>query len=67
MKRITMLALALGISILGLQTRTSAADPSCATQCNNNYKQCQKVCSVNPCIVSCDTSLQSCMSSCPTG
>jgi hypothetical protein len=65
MKRIKMLALAMGLSVMALSANRSAADPPCRVQCQQNYDQCQAICSQNPCFVSCDTTLQSCLSSCP--
>ena len=66
MKRITTLAFAMGLSLMAAQVKTSAADPPCQVQCQQNYDQCQTICSQNPCIISCDTALQSCLSSCPS-
>jgi len=37
---------------------------SCAGQCRNNYRDCMKVCSNNPCLVSCDTVFGNCLDSC---
>ena len=65
MKRMTLLAFAMGLSLMATQVKTSAADPPCQVQCQQNYNQCQTICSQNPCFVSCDTTLQSCLSSCP--
>ena len=39
--------------------------PPCEVQCEQNYNQCQTICSQNPCIISCDTQYQNCLSSCP--
>ena len=64
MKSIKLLALAMGLSLMALTAGRGAAEPTCQEQCQINYGHCQEVCSQNPCIISCDTALQSCLSSC---
>jgi len=64
MKNAKRIAFALGLALMALQANRGGAATTCAKQCDNNYKQCQQVCSVNNCIISCDTQLQSCVSSC---
>jgi hypothetical protein len=65
MRKLTMLALAMGLSLMAFNADRSAAAPSCEQQCQQDYVQCQQICSKNPCVVSCDTPLQSCLSNCP--
>lgn len=65
MKRMTLLAFAMGLSMMAMQVKTSAADPACQAQCQDNYRQCQVTCTENPCLISCDTQLQACLSGCP--
>jgi hypothetical protein len=64
MKKIKLLAFAMGLSLMALHADRGTAAPTCQKQCEDNYKQCQQTCSENPCIVSCDTALDSCLSSC---
>jgi hypothetical protein len=66
MRNLKLLTLGLGLSFLALTSGRSAADPSCEVQCQQQYQQCQQICSKNPCFVSCDTPLQSCLSACDT-
>lgn len=64
MRKVKMLALAIGLSLMALHASRGAAASACEEQCNVNYQRCQQVCSVNDCIISCDTQLQACLSSC---
>jgi len=64
MRKIKLLTLAMGLSILALQADRSAADPTCEQQCQINNKDCQKICSENPCLISCDQQLQYCLDGC---
>ena len=66
MRKIKLLTFAMGLSLVALTADRGMAEPSCEKQCQMNYVQCQQVCSKNPCFVSCDTTLQSCLSNCPT-
>jgi hypothetical protein len=66
MKKIKLLAFAMGLSLMALYADRGAAAPPCEQQCQMNYQQCQQICSENPCFVSCDTNLQNCLSSCGT-
>jgi hypothetical protein len=63
MKNAKRIAFALGLT-LALQANRGGAATTCAKQCDDNYKQCQQVCSQNPCLISCDSQLQYCLSSC---
>ena len=64
MRNFKLLVFGLGLSFLALNAGRSTAAPTCQEQCQINYQHCQEVCSENPCFVSCDTTLQSCLSSC---
>jgi hypothetical protein len=62
--RIKLLGFAMGLSLMALHADRGAAASNCQGQCQANYNQCQMVCSQNPCLVSCDTQLQDCLSGC---
>jgi hypothetical protein len=64
MKKIKMLTLAMGLSLLALQADRGVADTTCEAQCRANNVQCQITCSQNPCLISCDQQLQYCLDSC---
>ena len=64
MKKIKLLTLAMGLSVLALQANRGAADTTCEAQCRANNLQCQVTCSQNPCLISCDQALQYCLDSC---
>ena len=66
MRKIKLLTFAMGLSLMALGASRGTADPSCQTQCQQNYAQCQQICNQNPCFVSCDTTLQSCLNNCPS-
>jgi len=66
MRKVKLLAFAMGLSLMALTASRGTADPSCQQQCQMNYTQCQQVCSKNPCFVSCDTNLQNCLAACPS-
>lgn len=65
MRKVKLLAFAMGLSLTALTASRGAADPSCQQQCQMDYTQCQQICSKNPCFVSCDTNLQNCLNNCP--
>ncbi|HEY3569795.1 MAG TPA: hypothetical protein VGP73_17815 [Thermoanaerobaculia bacterium] len=56
----------MGLSLMALSASRGSADPSCQTQCQTDYAQCQQICNQNPCFVSCDTNLQNCLAACPS-
>lgn len=64
MRKIKLLAFAMGLSLMALHAGRGVAASACEKQCNDNYDHCQQVCSENPCFISCDTQLQACLSSC---
>jgi hypothetical protein len=64
MNKIKLLAFAMGLSLMALNAGRGAAEPTCQEQCQINYEHCQQVCNQNPCIISCDSQLQYCLSSC---
>ena len=59
MRKVKLLAFAMGLSLTALTASRGAADPTC-------QQQCQEICSQNPCFVSCDTNLQNCLANCPS-
>jgi len=65
MRKVKLLAFAMGLSLMALNAESGKADPSCQQQCQMSYVQCQQICSKNPCFVSCDTNLQNCLANCP--
>lgn len=64
MRKIQLLGFAMGLSFMALHPYRAAAAPTCEQQCQMDYQQCQQICSQNPCFVSCDTTLQACLSNC---
>jgi len=63
MRKIKMLALAMGLAFTALQASNGAA-ATCEENCRAEYEQCQVICSKNPCLVSCDFGLRICLSNC---
>jgi len=64
MKNAKRIAFALGLTLMALVANRGGAATTCEKQCNDNYEQCQQVCSENPCLISCDSQLQYCLSGC---
>jgi hypothetical protein len=64
MKNARRTAFALGLTLMALQANRGGAATTCEKQCDDNYKQCQQVCSQSNCIISCDSQLQYCLSGC---
>jgi hypothetical protein len=65
MRKIKMLALAMGLSFLALQTgKSEAVQTTCQDDCYRGYRQCQIICSKNPCLVSCEFNLNRCLNNC---
>ena len=54
---------ALGL-MTALSPETAAAPNSCEQECYQDYQQCVPFCSKNPCLVSCETVLEICLSNC---
>jgi hypothetical protein len=66
MKNLKWLVFGLGLSFMALHGQRGTAVTPCQADCQSNYQQCQVTCSQNPCLISCDTELRACMSSCPS-
>ena len=64
MRKIKMLTLALGLSLVALHAGRSGATTTCEQQCYANDPQCRVICSKNPCLISCDDQLRYCLNGC---
>ncbi|HTG33920.1 MAG TPA: hypothetical protein VLB76_13405 [Thermoanaerobaculia bacterium] len=64
MRKIKMLTLAMGLSLLALAADRSGAETTCEQQCRINDRQCQIICSKNPCLISCADQLRFCLDGC---
>jgi hypothetical protein len=66
MRKIKMLALAMGLAFTALQATSSSANsiPTCELRCRAEYNQCQEICSKTPCLVSCEFGLRICLNNC---
>jgi len=64
MRKIKMLALAMGLAFTALQASNGDAATACEQNCRAEYQQCQVICSKNPCLVSCDYGLRICLDNC---
>ena len=64
MRKIKMMALALGLTGLALTASTSAAEPTCEAQCRRNNALCMQICRDNPCLISCEDQLRFCLQGC---
>jgi hypothetical protein len=65
MRKIKMLALAMGLAVAAMmQANTGAAATTCEQRCLEQYRQCQIICSKNPCIVSCEYNYNICLNNC---
>jgi hypothetical protein len=63
-KKMTFLALALGMATTALMAGTSSAASTCELKCRAEYDQCQVICSQVPCLISCEFSLNKCLNRC---
>lgn len=63
MRKIKMLAFTLGLTALAF-TANSGSATTCAQQCYNDYPVCQRICSKNPCLISCEDQLCYCLQGC---
>lgn len=62
MRKIKMMALAMGLAVTAMmQANTSAADLTCEEKCRREYEACQVICSQNPCLVSCEFGYNICI------
>jgi hypothetical protein len=64
MRKIKMLALAMGLAFVASQGNQAAALGQCEAQCYKNDRQCQIICSQNPCLISCEDQLRYCLAGC---
>jgi hypothetical protein len=64
MKNLKFLALGLGLSFLALHADRGTAATTCEKDCWDGYRQCQVVCSKNPCLISCEDQVQYCLNGC---
>ena len=66
MRKIKMMALAMGLTITALQAGNSAASTTCEDKCYEEYRECQIFCSKTPCFVPCEIPLRICLDNCGT-
>jgi len=64
MRKIKMLTLAMGLSLLALAADRSGAATTCEQQCYAGQAQCQSICNKNPCLISCEDQLRFCLQGC---
>ena len=64
MRKIKMLALAMGMTALAFTANQGTAQTSCERQCYADYPVCQRICSKNPCLISCEDQLRFCLAGC---
>ena len=64
MRKIKMLTLALGLSMVALHADRSGATTTCEQQCYAGQSQCQITCRKNPCLISCEDQLRFCLQGC---
>ena len=63
MRKIKMLALALGMTALAF-TANSGSAATCEQQCYADQPACKRICSKNPCLISCEDQLCFCLQGC---
>ena len=66
MRKMKLMALAMGLSFLALHAGDSAA-ATCEEDCQAGYRRCLVICSKNPCLISCEDQLQYCLAGCGGG
>ena len=66
MRKIKMLAFALGLTALAF-TANSGAAATCEQQCYADQPACKRICSKNPCLISCEDQLCYCLQGCGGG
>jgi hypothetical protein len=65
MRKIRMMALAMGLVFTALQASNGmAADTTCEDKCYEEYRACQIFCSTTPCFVPCEIPLRICLNNC---
>ena len=65
-KKMMLMVLALGMATTALMAGTSSAASQCELDCRAQYVQSQRICSKNPCLVSCEFNLNRCLNNCGT-
>jgi len=63
MRKVMMLAAAMGLSFLAFQSNGAVA-VTCEEQCRIDDVACHEVCDKNPCFVACETLLARCLRNC---
>jgi hypothetical protein len=63
MRKVKLMALAMGLSFLALHASDSAAT-TCEQDCRAGYQRCLVICSKNPCLISCEDQLRFCLAGC---
>ncbi len=65
--RLLLVGLALTLSSVAYADRPPFTPQGrCEAQCLVEFRQCQRICSVNPCFVACETLLGFCRTACGT-
>lgn len=64
MRKIKLMALALGLAFSAMYTADGSATTQCEIDCRRQYEQCKVICSKNPCLVSCEFNLNICLNNC---
>jgi hypothetical protein len=63
MRKITKLAFALALSALAFIPNSGSAT-TCEQQCYADQPECKRICSKNPCLISCEDQLRFCLAGC---
>ena len=63
MRKIKMLAFTLGLTALAF-TANSGSALTCEQQCYADQPACHRICSKNPCLISCEDQLRYCLQGC---
>lgn len=65
--RLLLVGLALTLSSVAYADRPPfTPNGRCEAQCLVEFRQCQRICSENPCLIACETVLDICLSACGT-
>ena len=64
MRKIKMLALAMGLAFTAMQADQSTASTTCEQKCYDEYRECQIFCSKTPCFAPCEVPLRICLNNC---
>lgn len=63
MRKVMLLATAMGLSFLAFQSNNAVA-VTCEEQCKIDDIACHEICDYNPCFVACETLLDRCLKNC---